>query len=62
MTQLILNGILLPQTSMDRYAAYEELLTRQVTMMYACLAKAWIKDEDAVPDKAAAYYRYIVQH
>ena len=33
MTQLILNGILLPQTSMDRYAAYEELLTRQVTMI-----------------------------
>lgn len=33
MTQLILNGILLPQTSFDRYAAYEEVLTRSVTMI-----------------------------
>ena len=33
MTQLILNGIRLPQTSFDRYAAYEEVLTRQVTMI-----------------------------
>lgn len=33
MTQLILNGILLPQTSFDRYAAWEEVLTRQVTMI-----------------------------
>ncbi len=26
------------------------------------LAKAWIDDEDAVPDKAAAYYEYVVKH
>jgi len=29
---------------------------------YAALAKAWLEDEDAVPDKAAAYYECIVQH
>ncbi len=33
MTQVILNGIRLPQTSFDQYAAWEELLTRQVTMI-----------------------------
>ena len=47
------------------YSDYDEALKKNnasTTEMYACLAKAWIKDEDAVPDKAAAYYRYIVQH
>lgn len=29
---------------------------------YVCLAKAWIEDDDAVPDKAAAYYTYVVEH
>lgn len=29
---------------------------------YVCLAKAWIKDDDAVPDKAAAYFTYVVEH
>lgn len=29
---------------------------------YVCLAKAWIHDEDAVPDKAAAYYTNVVKH
>ena len=29
--------------------------------LYACLAKAWIEDKDAVPNKAAAYYTYVVQ-
>lgn len=28
---------------------------------FACLAKAFIEDEDAVKDKAAAYYQYIVK-
>lgn len=28
--------------------------------VYADLARAWIEDKDAVPDKAGAYYRYIV--
>jgi len=28
--------------------------------VYADLAKAWIEDKDAVPDKAGMYYRYIV--
>ncbi len=30
--------------------------------LYACLAKAWIEDEDAVKDKAAAYYAHVVKH
>lgn len=30
--------------------------------LYACLAKAWIEDQDAVPDKLAAYYTYVVKH
>lgn len=30
--------------------------------VYVRLAKAWLNDQDAVPDKAAAYYTYIVQH
>lgn len=29
---------------------------------FADLARAWLDDEDAVPDKAAAYYEYIVKH
>lgn len=27
---------------------------------YACLAKDWLEDEDAVPNKAEMYYQYIV--
>lgn len=30
--------------------------------VYVRLAKAWIWDKDAVPDKAAAYYKYVVKH
>lgn len=30
--------------------------------VYIRLAKAWIWDKDAVPDKAAAYYTYVVAH
>jgi len=30
--------------------------------LYACLTKAWIEDQDAVPNKAAAYYTYVVKH
>ena len=33
MTQVILSGIPLPQTSFDRYACWEEILTRQVDMI-----------------------------
>lgn len=29
---------------------------------YIDRAKAWIDDKDAVEDKAAAYYRYVVRH
>lgn len=28
---------------------------------YACLAKAWLEDDDAVEDKAAAYFTYIIE-
>lgn len=28
---------------------------------FADLARAWLEDKDAVPDKAAAYYAYIVE-
>lgn len=30
--------------------------------VYVRLAKAWINDKDSVPDKAAAYYTYVVEH
>ena len=30
--------------------------------LYTSLAKAWIEDQDAVHNKAAAYYTYVVQH
>lgn len=30
-------------------------------MVFACLAKAWLEDADAVEDKAAKYYKYIVK-
>lgn len=29
---------------------------------FADLAKAWLDDKDAVPDKLAAYYEYVVKH
>lgn len=29
---------------------------------YIDMTKAWLDDKDAVPDKAAAYYEYIVVH
>lgn len=29
---------------------------------YVDLAKAWLDDKDAVPNKAAAYYEYVVKH
>lgn len=29
---------------------------------YVDLAKAWLKDPDAVPNKAAMYYEYVVKH
>lgn len=29
---------------------------------YACMAKAFLEDKDAQPDKLARYYRYIVEH
>ena len=29
---------------------------------YVDMALAWLDDKDAVEDKAAAYYRYVVKH
>lgn len=28
---------------------------------YACMAKAWLEDADAVPDKTAQYYEHVVE-
>lgn len=34
----------------------------RINQVYAPLAKAWLDDEDAVPDKAKRYFEYIVEH
>lgn len=47
------------------YSDYDQALKKNnasTLEMYACLAKAWIEDQDAVPNKAAVYYTYVVQH
>lgn len=47
------------------YSDYDQVLKKHnasTLELYAGLAKAWIEDQDAVPNKAAAYYTYIVQH
>ena len=47
------------------YSDYCEALresTASTPETYVRLAKAWINDADAVPDKAAAYYTYVVKH
>jgi hypothetical protein len=46
------------------YSDYDQALKKNNASnleLYACLAKAWIEDKDAVPNKAAAYYTYVVQ-
>ncbi len=47
------------------YSDYDQALKKNNASnleLYACLAKAWIEDKDAVPNKAAAYYTYVVKH
>ena len=47
------------------YSDYDEALKKNnasTIEMYACLAKAWIEDADAVPNKATAYYMYVFKH
>lgn len=47
------------------YSDYDQALKKNnasTLELYACLAKAWIEDQDAVPNKAAAYYTHVVKH
>ena len=47
------------------YSDYDQALKKNNASnleLYACLAKSWIEDKDAVPNKAAAYYTYVVKH
>lgn len=47
------------------YSDFYEALSRfgiKQPEVYACLAKAWMDDKDAVDNKAAMYYKYIVKH
>ena len=47
------------------YADYDPILKKynaSTIDLYVDMAKAWIKDKDAVPNKAMAYYECIVKH
>ena len=47
------------------YSRYDQGLKKNnasTLELYACLSKAWIEDQDAVPNKLAAYYTYVVKH
>lgn len=47
------------------YSRYDQGLKKNnasTLELYACLAKAWIEDQDAVPNKLAAYYTYVMKH
>lgn len=46
----------------DYYAVAKKYGLAGNADFYADLAAAWLSDADAVDDKAAAYYRYIVKH
>lgn len=43
------------------YSKVAEKFDVETPEFFACLAKAWLDDEDAVKNKAAMYYRYIVE-
>lgn len=43
------------------YAKVAEKFDVETPDFFACLAKAWLDDEDAVKNKTAMYYRYIVE-
>jgi len=47
------------------YSDYSEVMRKfgmDKQEVYGCLAKAWLKDKDAVENKAAMYYKCIVKH
>lgn len=44
------------------YCAAAKKFGVDTSEFYGELAKAWLQDEDAVEDKAAAYYCYVVEH
>ena len=47
------------------YSDYSKVLKKfgiDRSEVYAHMAKAWLEDEDAVPDKAAVYYECVVRH
>lgn len=44
------------------YCAVAEKYGVAVIDFFACMAKAFLEDEDAVDDKLTAYYDYIVEH
>lgn len=44
------------------YCAVAKKFGVDATEFYGALAKAWLMDEDAVEDKAKAYYCYVVEH
>ena len=46
------------------YSDYDQALKKNnasTLELYACLAKAWLEDQDAVSNKLAAYYTYVVK-
>lgn len=43
------------------YSKVAEKFDVETPEFFACMAKAWLDDEDAVKNKAAMYYRYIVE-
>ncbi len=44
------------------YAAVAKKLGANNVDFYACMAEAFLDDKDALPDKLARYYTYIVRH
>ncbi len=44
------------------YCAVAEKLGTSTAEFYACMAKAFLDDKDARPEKLARYYEYITKH
>lgn len=44
------------------YSAVAKKMGVNTVEFYACMADAFLNDKDAVDDKLAAYYEYVVQH
>lgn len=58
MNQIIIDGVLLPETSRDRYSCWEETLTRQVTMISGRVVVEAIGDRNKIW-KASYSYDYM---